>query len=142
MNASFQISTGGGGCIYSILARLGGGVYLRGAFILLGYKFGNALLLGMRMSATIFSGLPRVLPVLMKSHWLPVYYLILFKVLLLVFKSLNGLAPHYVSDLLNKRVSVRSLRSYSQELLNIPRSRTKTYGDRAFSVAGPRLWNE
>ena len=32
--------------------------------------------------------------------------------------------------------------SNSQELLNIPRSRTKTYGDRAFSVAGPRLWNE
>ena len=32
--------------------------------------------------------------------------------------------------------------SNSQELLNIPRSRTKTYGDRAFSVAGPRQWNE
>ena len=61
---------------------------------------------------------------------------------MLVFKALSGLAPHYVSDLLNKRVSVRSLRSNSQGLLNIPGSRTKTYGDRAFSVAGRRLWNE
>ena len=83
-----------------------------------------------------------ITPVLIKLHWLPVYYRVIFKVLLLVFKALNGLAPHYVSDLLNKRVSVRSLRSNSQELLNITRSRTKTYGDRAFSVAGPRLWNE
>ena len=83
-------------------------------------------------------------PVLIKLHWLPVYYRVLFKVLLLVFKALSGLAPHYVSDLLtcNKRVSVRSLRFNSQELHNIPRSRTKTYGDIAFSVAGPRLWNE
>ena len=83
-----------------------------------------------------------ITPVLIKFHWLPVYYRVLFKVLLLVFKALNGLAPHYVSDLLNKRVSVRSLRSNSQELHNIPRSRTKTYDNRAFSVAGPRLWNE
>ena len=81
-------------------------------------------------------------PVLIKLHWLPVYYRVLFKVLLLVFKAFNGLAPHYVSDLLKKRVSVRFLRSNSQKLLNIPRSRTKTYGDRAFSVAGPRQWNE
>ena len=65
-----------------------------------------------------------------------------FAVLLLVFKALNGLAPCYISDLLNKRSSVRSLRSCSQGLLNIPKSRTKTYGDRAFSIAGPRLWNE
>ena len=77
-----------------------------------------------------------ITPVLIKLHWLPVYYRVLLKVLLLVFKALNGLAPRYVSDLLNKRVSVRSLRSNTQELLNIPWSRTKTYGDRAFSVAG------
>ena len=61
-----------------------------------------------------------ITPVLIKLHWLPVYYRVLFKVLLLVFKALNGLAPNYVSDLLNKRVSVRSVRSNSQELLNIP----------------------
>ena len=60
-----------------------------------------------------------ITPVLIKLHWLPVYYRVLLKVLLLVFKALMGLAPHYVSDLLNKRVSVRSLRSNSQELLKV-----------------------
>ena len=41
-----------------------------------------------------------ITPALIKLNWLPVYYRVLFKVLLLVFKALNGLAPHYVSDLL------------------------------------------
>ena len=27
-------------------------------------------------------------------------------------------------------------------LLSVPRSRTVTYGDSAFPIAGPRLWNE
>ena len=36
----------------------------------------------------------------------------------------------------------RSLRSTDQKLLAVPKSRLKTYGDRAFSVAAPKLWNE
>ena len=36
---------------------------------------------------------------------------------------------------------VRSLRSSSMNLLVIPRSRLKFYGDRAFSVCAPKLWN-
>ena len=59
-------------------------------------------------------------------------YRILFKVLLLVFKALKGLAPRYFSDLRNRRFSVCSLRSNSQELFNIPRSRTKTDSNRTF----------
>ena len=34
------------------------------------------------------------------------------------------------------------LRSTDQKLLAVPKSRLKTYGDRAFSVAAPKLWNE
>ena len=36
----------------------------------------------------------------------------------------------------------RSLRSSCKEYLVVPRSRLKTYGDRAFSFAGPKLWND
>ena len=36
----------------------------------------------------------------------------------------------------------RNLRSQSQHLLSVPKSRTVTYGDRAFSVCAPKLWNE
>ena len=34
-----------------------------------------------------------------------------------------------------------SLRSCSNKLLQVPRSKLKSYGDRRFSVAGPKLWN-
>ena len=44
----------------------------------------------------------------------------------------------------NKLVCVytRYLRSQSQHLLSVPKSGTVTYGDRAFSVCAPKLWNE
>ena len=57
------------------------------------------------------------------------------------FKSLNNLAPSYISDLLTPYIPSRSLRSSSQSLLVVPRSIQKSYGDRAFAVAAPRLWN-
>ena len=34
------------------------------------------------------------------------------------------------------------LRSSSQNFLAVPRSRLKTYGDRALSAVAPRLWNQ
>ena len=36
----------------------------------------------------------------------------------------------------------RNLRSQSQHLLSVSKFRTVTYGDRAFSVCAPKLWNE
>ncbi len=54
---------------------------------------------------------------------------------------MHGLSPDYVTDLINVYQSSRSLRSNDQLLLMVPRSRLKFRGDRAFSVAAPRLWN-
>ena len=65
-----------------------------------------------------------------------------FKILLLVYKCLNGLAPTYLSELLRYTNGPRLLRSSSQNFLAVPRTRLKTYGDRAFSAAAPRLWNQ
>ena len=83
-----------------------------------------------------------ITPILINLHWLPVEFRITFKVLLLVYKALHGLAPSYISDLLNFKTYSRSLRSSCKEYLVVPRSRLKTYGDRAFSIAGPKLWND
>ena len=83
-----------------------------------------------------------ITPVLVRLHWLPVSYRIRFKVLLLTYKALNDLSPEYISELLNKPKYTRNLRSQSQHLLSVPKSRTVTYGDRAFSVCAPKLWNE
>ncbi|XP_042352033.1 uncharacterized protein LOC121950173, partial [Plectropomus leopardus] len=81
-------------------------------------------------------------PILASLHWLPIHFRIHFKILLFVFKSLNGLAPPYLSELLHPYTPSRSLRSADQLLLRVPKTRLKLRGDRAFSVAAPKLWNE
>ena len=91
---------------------------------------------------TLAKKFDHIIPVLIQLHWLPVHFRILFKVLLLVYKALNGMAPWYITELLSYRTCSRTLRPTDQKLLTVPNSRLKTYGDRAFSVAAPKLWNE
>ena len=74
-------------------------------------------------------------------HWLPFAYRVRFKVLCLVYKCRNQLGPGYLTSMLRTYTPSRGLRSASQGLLEVPRTRLKTVGDRAFSVAGPRAWN-
>ena len=66
---------------------------------------------------------------------------LVFKILSLVFKSLNNLSPSYLADRLSYQSHSRNLRSVCKQLLEQPRSSTKTYGDKAFSVCAPKLWN-
>ena len=75
-------------------------------------------------------------------HWLPVNFRVQFQLLLQVYKALHGLAPSYLSSKLSLRPN-KGLRSDNQLLLDVPKStlQLKYYGDRAFSVAGPTLWN-
>lgn len=83
-----------------------------------------------------------ITPVMIDLHWLPVKYRVHFKILLLVFKSLHGLAPTYISDLLHgKSIGRYHLRSDDHLLLSIPRTKRKTFGDRSFASSGPTLWN-
>ena len=82
-----------------------------------------------------------ITPVLASLHWLPIRYRIEFKLLLYTFKSLHGLAPTSLSELLHHHTPTRALRPADQLLLEVPRSRLKTRGDRAFSVVAPKLWN-
>ncbi len=44
--------------------------------------------------------LDHISPILTSLHWLPVEKRIDFKILVFVFKALHGLAPAYLSDLL------------------------------------------
>ena len=82
-----------------------------------------------------------VTPVLCELHWLPIRHRIMFKILLLVFKSLNNAAPYYISELITPYEPTRSLRSETSGQLSVPRTRLKTVGDRAFAAAAPHLWN-
>ena len=83
-----------------------------------------------------------ITPVLASLHWLPIDKRIDFKVLLMTFKALHGLAPRYLTDLITPYVPPRSLRSLDLSLLKKPKSRMKTFGDRSFAVASPHLWNK
>ena len=82
-----------------------------------------------------------ITPVLSNLHWLPVQQRVIFKLLLVTYKALNGIAPTYITDLLRRHIPARTLHSSSQNLLTVPRVRTETYGEKAFSCAAPRLWN-
>ena len=60
-----------------------------------------------------------------------------------MFKALNGMAPHNISDLIRKKSSpLSSLRSNDLTLLAVPRTKFKTLGDLAFAHAGPSMWNK
>ena len=87
-----------------------------------------------------------ITPILFDLHWLGVRERIVFKVLLMVYKILNDLAPVYLCALFDRYVPGRSsLRSANPDLFLLKRtdskSTTKTYGWRAFSVYAPFLWN-
>ena len=95
-------------------------------------------------SARLVCNAPRfchISPLLRALHWLPVKSRIEFKILLITFKAIHGLAPKYLSDLLTFKSSSYNLRSSDSILLSMPAVRSKTLGDRAFMVAAPRLWN-
>ena len=74
-------------------------------------------------------------------HWLPVKARADFKVLLLTYEALHGLAPTYLSDLVLPYIPTRTLRSQDADLLIVPRISKQTAGGRAFSYRAPFLWN-
>ena len=83
-----------------------------------------------------------ITPVLVQLHWLPVKFRIEFKIVLFVYKALHGMVPPYLAELLQGKPKTRyQLRSGKNDLLFVPPSSRKTFGDRAFAHAGPTLWN-
>ena len=62
----------------------------------------------------------------------------------MVYHCLHGQAPRYLADHLITSSDVASqlrLRSANRHQLIVPRCRLNTYGRRAFSIAGPTVWN-
>ena len=51
----------------------------------------------------------QITPILMEPHWLPICHRILFKMLVLIYKGLHGLAPPYISALLVPYTPTRTL---------------------------------
>ena len=98
-------------------------------------------------AARLVTSTPRychITPILYELHWLPVKFRINFKLLLITFKALYGMAPNYIVDLLNIRKKGNySLRSNDSIMLEYPKEKSlRSFGDRSFSVAATKLWND
>ena len=61
----------------------------------------------------------------------------------MVYKTLNGLTPEYITDVFTKvsESHVRNLRSVDNDLLRVPSSRTSYY-ENSFTISSAKLWNE
>ena len=72
---------------------------------------------------------------LKELHWLPVRFRIIYKIILLVFKCLNGLGPDYLCDMLHF--------ANSDHFIYLVEPKTASaFGDKSFEKVGPKLWNE
>jgi hypothetical protein len=78
-------------------------------------------------------------------HWLKVPQRINFKICTLVHRCLHGNAPSYLAEycvpLCDTGTCLSRNRSSAKGDLLVPRTKTKTYGSRSFSVVGPSYWN-
>ncbi len=79
--------------------------------------------------------------ILQSLHWLPIKFCISYKILVLVYKALNDLAPAYLTNLLSRYNPTCSPRSQNSGLLVVPRIAKSTKGGRTFSYLAPKLWN-
>ena len=82
-----------------------------------------------------------ITPCLVQLHWLPIKFRVDYKIGLLVFKCLNGLAPPYLSEMIEIYTPSRNLRSSNLFLLKTKVTKYKTLGDRSFSYTAPTVWN-
>jgi len=132
---------------------------LLSCLVLSGLDHGNTVLTGMSVhllkclqsvinsaARLVFSSskLDHVTPLLRQLHWLSALWRIKYKLAVLAFKCLHGLAPSYLADELHHPAETefrQRLRSDSSPALSVPRTRLSTYGDQAFPVAATQVWN-
>ena len=133
-------------------------VMLVHAFVTSRLDYCNALLYGLpqnltgkvqrvlHIAARVVTGTPlreHITPVLKGLHWLPITQRSIYKILPITYKALHGMAPSYICELIKPRQR-RGMSMRSDEAIVLcvpPNPRLPSYGDRAFYIAAPVLWN-
>ena len=82
-----------------------------------------------------------ITPVLKQLHWLPVECRITYKLMVLVYKCVNGTAPAYLCRLIQPKCRDSRLRQPSDLELHRPVPK-KAIGTAAFGFVGPDRWNK
>ena len=81
-----------------------------------------------------------ITPLLKELHWLPIDRRIVYKVLVITYKALRGLAPVYLAELLAPRSLYNCLRGANALTLHQPIAQRRV-GEGAFGFEAPHLWN-
>ena len=95
------------------------------------------------MGCRIIKELPKhyhITPHLMDLHWLKINECVTYKVCLLMYKCVKGIALQYLSELVIKDHG-HSLRSNTLNKLPIIRCNTALGHNSTFTSTGPRIWN-
>ena len=128
------------------------------ALVLARLDYGNSVLVGLpayltkrlqsvlNASARLIYRLRRsdhITDALICLHWLRVSERVKFKIAVLTYKLMHGVAPSYLGPLthVSEQLGSRRLRSADLGRLVVPSCKLSTIGPRAFSVAAPSLWN-
>ena len=104
----------------------------------------NRLLNAAAQLIFVASKYDHVTPLLCDLHWLRVPERMDFKIAVLIYRCLHGLAPAHLSTELQSVKDMPSrqrLWSWSSDTLAVPTSRLSTVGDQAFPVISARVWN-
>lgn len=80
-----------------------------------------------------------IILVLQDLHWLLVRNRVIHTILLLTFKSLSGLPPVFLGDLLQPYQPVVNLQSMDMNYVEVPTVCIESHGERTFSAAAKRL---
>ena len=83
-------------------------------------------------------------PALRTLHWLPVVQRIQYKLCVLAHAAFYQYGPAYLTELfvpVSELPGRSRLRSADSFMLDVPRTKSSV-GGRAFSVSGPRAWND
>ena len=75
-------------------------------------------------------------------HWLKVEYQIIFKIVTLMFRCVNNMAPSYLTDLISAGCR-HNLNLHLQALGLLPtvRARATQVPKQSFALGGPWIWN-
>ena len=111
--------------------------YCNGLYFDIAEKLLNQLQVLQNAAAKLITGKQKydhVSDDLASLHWLHVKKRIIFKIALLAYKAVNGLAPSYLQDMFQYSHHGHVLK------LMIP-SVTSRHGKRSFSYIGPKIYN-